>query len=67
MSLYPDSLLPLEGDVYESVFQSVMHGELEFDEAVADMNERYNAAYQQLKDGNDIDLSLYHYDYSLKK
>ena len=67
MSLMPDSLLPLEGDTYFTVMDEFMRGEIEWDDAVADLNERYNAAYQQLKDEGDIDLSNFHYEYDITR
>lgn len=67
MSLFPDKLLPLEGDTFSVVMDEIMRGDLEWDEAVADLNERYNAAYQQLKDEGDIDLSIYHYEYNIAR
>ena len=67
MSLYPDSLLPLEGDTYAVVMDEIMRGDLEWADAVADLNERYNDAYQQLKDDGDIDLSIYNYEYNIAR
>ena len=67
MCLYPDSLLPLEGDTYFVVMDEFMRGEVEWDEAVADLNERYNATYQELKDSGDIDLSIYAYEYDISR
>ena len=67
MSLFPDKLLPLEGDTFSVVMDEIMRGDLEWDEAVADLNERYNAAYQQLKEEGDIDLSSYSYEYDITR
>ena len=67
MSLFPDTLLPLEGDTIPTVMDEFMRGEIEWDDAVADLNERYNAAYQQLKEEGDIDLSIYAYDYDITR
>ena len=67
MSLYPDGLLPLEGDTFTTVMDEIMRGDLEWDEAVPDLNERYNAAYQQLKEEGDVDLSDYAYAYDISR
>lgn len=67
MSLMPDSLLPLEGDTYFTVMDEFMRGDVEWEDAVADLNERYNAAYQQLKEEGDIDLSIYSYEYDITR
>jgi len=58
---YPDSLLVLDGDDYQTVFQQVILGKMSLDEMFEDLNTRYNAAYNQgIKDGT-IDESIYHY------
>ncbi len=67
MSLFPDKLLPLEGDSFATVMDEVMRGDLEWEDAIADLSERYNAAYQQLKEEGDIDLSIYAYDYNIAR
>ena len=67
MSLFPDKLLPLEGDTFSVVMDEIMRGDLEWDEAVPDLNERYNAAYQQLKEEGDVDLSDYAYAYDISR
>ena len=67
MSLYPDGLLPLEGDSYFTVMDEFMRGDVEWEDAVADLNERYNAAYQQLKEEGDVDLSDYAYTYDITR
>lgn len=62
--LYPDAILPLEGDNYATVFSAIVHGSLEWsDELIADMEARYNAAYAAAKADPDIDTSIYAYDY----
>lgn len=64
MSLYPDGLIPLEGDTFEVVFRSIMLGDLEWnDELIQDLNDRYNAGYQELKESGDVDVSMYAYTY----
>ena len=67
MSLFPDSLLPLEGDSFFTVMDEFMRGDVEWEDAVEDLNERYNAAYQQLKEEGDIDLSNYAYEYNIAR
>ena len=64
LCLYPDSVLPLEGDNYATVFSAIVHGSLEWtDELIADMEARYNAAYAAAKADPDIDTSIYAYSY----
>lgn len=67
MSLFPDNLLPLEGDVYAVVLDSVMRGDISWEDAVADLNERYNYAYQTLAEQGDVDLSNYAYEYDISR
>ena len=67
MSQFPDSVIPLEGDDYETVFDSYMHGNVSFDDAVADLNKRYNDAYQILKQDGEIDTSIYEYEYDISR
>lgn len=55
----PDNVLPLEGDKFNVVFAAYVHGEGEWDEIVADLEERYNAAYQAAKADPDIDTSTF--------
>ena len=62
--LYPDSVLPLEGDNYATVFSAVVHGATEWTDAmVKDLEDRYNAAYAKAKADPDIDTSIYAYNY----
>ena len=62
--LYPDSVLPLEGDNYATVFSAIVHGELEWtDDLIADLEKRYNDAYAKAKADPDIDTSIYAYSY----
>ncbi|MCQ2415332.1 MAG: ABC transporter substrate-binding protein [Lachnospiraceae bacterium] len=65
--VYPDGVLPLEGDKFPTVFASVMHGDIALDDAFEDLNTRYNAAYQELKADDDIDMSVYEYEYKLDR
>ena len=68
MSLYPDSLLPLEGENFNTVFDSYLRGDLDdLDAVCADLAERYNAAYKELKESGDVDLSHYEYAYDISK
>ena len=64
LNLYPDNLLTVEGDNYNTVFQAVIMGAAEFDDVVSDLNDRYNAAYQQLKDSGDLNLEAYEKPYT---
>ena len=62
--LYPDSVLPLEGDNYATVFSAIVHGDVEWtDELIADLEKRYNDAYAKAKADPDIDTSIYAYSY----
>ena len=66
--LYPDSVLPLEGDNYATVFSAIVHGELEWTpELIADLEQRYNDAYAAAKEDPDVDCSNYAYAYSHAK
>lgn len=68
MSLYPDSLLPLEGENFNTVLDSYLRGDLDdLDAICADLAERYNAAYKELKESGDVDLSQYEYAYDISK
>ena len=68
MSLYPDSLLPLEGENFNTVLDSYLRGDLDdLDAVCADLAERYNAAYKELKESGDVDLSQYEYAYDISK
>ena len=64
MLLYPDGLIPLEGDTYQTCMNAYVHGEYEWDEMVADLEERYNAAWAEAVADPDIDTSEYLYEYS---
>lgn len=59
----PDSVIPLEGDNFDTVFREVIRGNLSFDEACADLNERYNAAFQEAIEDPDINTDMYIYEY----
>lgn len=69
--LYPDSVIPLEEGPYGLKFQDVMleviYGNITYEEAVADLNERYNAAVAAAKEDPDINMDMYIYEYSLEK
>lgn len=67
VSLYPDSVVLLEGDNYDTVFREVIRGNLSFDEAVEDLNTRYNAAAQEAMEDPDINMDLYIYEWSAEK
>ena len=69
--MYPDSVIPLEEGPYGLKFQDVMleviYGNITYEEAVADLNERYNAAVAAAKEDPDINMDMYIYEYSLEK
>ena len=69
MFLYPDGSLPLEGDTYETMFAAYVGGNLDmtWDEMVADLEERYNAAWAAGCEDPDLDLSRFTkpYDHSI--
>jgi len=64
MLLFPDNIIPLEGDTYQTVLNAYVHGEYEWDEAIPDLEERYNAAWAEAVEDPDIDTSIYLYDYN---
>ena len=65
---FPDSLITLEGDNFATVFAGYLTGDVkDLDAAIADLNTRYNDAYKKLKEAGDVDLSMYAFEYSLKK
>ena len=59
--VYPDGLLLLDGDNYATVMGAYIHGDLGDDWApvAADLEERYNAAYEALKSDGITDLTNY--------
>lgn len=65
--VFPDSIIPLEGDNYDTVLREVIRGNLSFDEAAADLNERYNAAFQEAVEDPDINTDMYIYSWSAAK
>ena len=66
--LRPDSIIPLEGDTYETVFSSIVHGDLEWDEeTISDLEQRYNDAYAIAKADPDINTDDYAYAYDHSK
>ena len=61
----PDGMLPLEGDKFPDVFSQYLHGDIDdWDALVADLDERYNAAWAEAVEDPDIDTDRYLYDYS---
>ena len=62
--IQPDGVIPLEGDNYATVFAAYVHGEGEWDEIVADLDERYNAAWQEAVEDPDINTDMYLYEFS---
>ena len=67
MSLYPDGLPTPEGDTFFTVMDEFMHGDVEWKDAIADLNERRNAAYLKLKEGGDDGLSGCAYTYDISR
>ncbi len=68
MSLFPDSMIPLEGDKANVCFQRWCHiPEMSFETVAKDVADRYNAAYQELKAAGVVDLSVYKYKYDIKR
>ena len=65
--LRPDKIIPLEGDTFETVMLDVIFGNITFDEAVADLNERYNAAVADAMEDPDINMDAYFYEWSAAK
>jgi len=45
----------------------VIYGNITYDEAVADLNERYNAAAQAAMEDPDINMDMYIYEWSAAK
>ena len=63
----PDSLLTIEGDVWDNVLQMIYNGQVNMDEALADLDQRYNAAYQQaIADGKVNPDDYYYPTYDLR-
>lgn len=69
MFSYPDSAVVLEGDNYATVCASYIHGDLgdDWQAVAADLEERYNAAYADLKASGDTDVSAYEKPYDHTK
>ena len=68
MALFPDSLIPLEGDKHETVLSNWCHTPgMPVEEAIEDLNTRYNEAYATLKADADVDLSSFAYEYNVKR
>jgi len=64
----PDSVLNVEGETYDTVFSSIIRDERDWTEdLIADLETRYNAAYQVLKGSSPTEHSLYSYSYSHEK
>ena len=45
----------------------VIYGNITFEEAVADLNERYNAAAEAAKNDPEINMDMYIYEWSAEK
>ena len=61
----PDSVLTVEGATYDAVFSSIIRGEQPWTpELIADLETRYNAAYQAWSKHTPTKQQLYGYLYS---
>ena len=71
MPLNPDALIPLEegpyGMKYQDVMLEVIYGNITFEQAVEDLNERYNAAAKEAMEDPDINMDMYIYEWSAEK
>ena len=67
VNVFPDGLLTIEGDNFETVFTNIMLGETTWDAEIDALNERYNEAYQQAKEDGLINADIYETPYSLEK
>jgi multiple sugar transport system substrate-binding protein len=63
----PYSLLTIQGDTYNQVFDSIMLGRTTFDAQVTALNQRYNDAYQQAKSQGIAQAFMYEYPYDIKR
>ncbi len=63
----PYSMVTIDGDPFQTVLFDVVYGNADWDEAVEDLNERYNAAYQELKESGEADTSRFEYEYDLSR
>lgn len=64
----PDADITIEGLPWYQVFQNIYEGRVEMKAALADIDQRYNAAYQDAVKQGKIDPSKYHHPaFSLKK
>ena len=64
MLLYPDGILPLEGDIYSVVMNAYVHGDGEWEDLIPDLEERYNTAWADAVADPDVDTDIYLYDYN---
>jgi len=64
MWLYPDGIIPLEGDTYATVMRAYIQGNISWDVAVADLERRYNAAWAAAVSDPDINTDIYLYNYT---
>ena len=56
---FPDASIMLEGDSYGVVFQSVWEGSMTIDEAIEDLNKRYNEALTKAVEAGKVNLDDY--------
>ena len=60
MPTYPDAVISLEGDNYQTALGRYIRGDLTLDEMIAGLNETYNKAYQQAVADGIISDADYH-------
>ena len=60
----PASLLTLEGDPYETVFTNVMTGDMNWDDEIDALNQRYNDAYAQAVADGLVNTDIYETTYN---
>ena len=65
MWLYPDGVIPLEGDNYATMMAAYVNGttDMTWDEIVEDLETRYNDAWALACEDPDIDTDIYLYEY----
>ncbi len=57
----PDSVLTIDGQIWPNVFEQIYAGQLNIEEALADLDQRYNAAYQQAITDGKVNPDDFHY------
>ncbi len=67
MSCIPTPCSPLEGENFNTVLDSYLRGDLDDLDAARRSGRALNAAYKELKESGDVDLSQYEYAYDISK